>query len=214
MHKDLEKIFNQSPLLSTIDIKKINTTKYNFKNNQIIDSNFFSSSIGVISKGSVAVYSISIDGNEVLLNILNQGDYFGISDIYNNESIKTSLNCISPVEIIFISKIFILNELSINEKFNTQYIKVLNNKIQFLLNRVELLTMQTSKNKLIAYLLSNCINNKYLILDISKEDLARHLGISRSALFRELTNLQKKSLIEIKDKKITILDIINLKKSI
>ena len=73
---------------------------------------------------------------------------------------------------------------------------VCSEKIQFLLKRIELLTMQSCRGRVIAFLLAHGKEGGEVIFRGSREDLARHLGVSRAALFRELAALQTMGAIE------------------
>ncbi len=79
-------------------------------------------------------------------------------------------------------------------------------KLQFLLRRIELLTMQSCRGRVIAHLLASQDRNGCVKLSGSREDLARRLGVSRAALFRELAALQSMGVLRSEGNLLTVLD--------
>jgi len=177
------------------------------KKNRIANENFSGKeNIGVILNGTIDVYSVSIDGAEIKLTSLSEGDVYGICNLYYEFDRMTVLKCRNDCEMIFIRKSYFRELLETDIDFMRRYLSLLNKKINFLLNRTEMLTMQSGRAKVINYLISNeCDGN--IELGESKESWAKSLGISRAALFRELSNLKKDNLISVKNNLIHIDDI-------
>ena len=75
-----------------------------------------------------------------------------------------------------------------------------NNKI-----RIEILTKKSIKEKLLEYFRLTYPNSRIIYLQNSITELAIYLGVNRSALSRELGNLKEEGIIDIKNKKITLL---------
>lgn len=73
--------------------------------------------------------------------------------------------------------------------------------------------MQSCKTKVVIFLLTNEYQGKVRLED-TKETLAKSLGMSRAALFRELSDLKKKELISVKGSLISISDLEALENSI
>ena len=152
-------------------------------------------SVGLVMSGRVDVYSVTLDGHDVHLNTLCKGECFGISNLLVGEELKTVLRCAEAAEILYLPKHALLQAMRKDPKLSLVYAEHCNRKLQFLIERIELLTLQSSRNKMIAYLLTQQDENGNIHLRGSREDLARKLGISRSALFRELALLQRRGAV-------------------
>lgn len=161
-------------------------------------------SVGIILQGIVDVYSLAEDGTEVKLSELQADDCFGICNIFAPSPLDTVLKCRTQTEIAFISKNCFAQLIASDPTLAIRYSTLCNRKIQFLLKRIELLTMQSCRGKLISYLLNDGRN--LVLLPQSKEHLAKMLGVSRAALFRELAYLQKEGLIHSSSSAITIIN--------
>lgn len=147
-------------------------------------------SIGLIIAGSVEVYSVALDGKDILLNELSAGECFGICNLLAQSDMETVLRCGTETEILYIPKSVLQEAMASDGALTLRFAAVCSKKIQFLLRRIELLTMQSCRGRVIAFLLAAQNERREVAFRGSREDLARHLGVSRAALFRELAALQ------------------------
>lgn len=167
--------------------------------------------IGIIKSGSIDVYTLSVDSTEVKLRTLTSGACFGICNLFSDEDIPTILKCASPVELLCISKKTFSRLLKNDEILIQNFIQFNNEKIQFLLSKIEDLTIQSAQRKLIHYLLLNSSTDNCVFLSNAKEHLAKELAISRASLFKELSTLQKDGLITTNGSYIYLLDVDGLR---
>ncbi|MCR4955535.1 MAG: Crp/Fnr family transcriptional regulator [Lachnospiraceae bacterium] len=169
--------------------------------------------VGIIVSGIMDVYSVLADATEVRMSQLKEGDIYGICNLFYDYERETILKCKNDCEIIFIAKEDFKELLFENQELMKRYLSLCNEKIAFLLRRTEILAMQSCKTKVIIYLLSSVSDGKVVLKD-SKETLAKSLGISRAALFRELSDLKKKQLIKVSGHTISISSTEKLEESI
>ncbi len=169
------------------------------------------SCIVVVLKGKIDVCSITIDAKEVILRKLKSGDCFGVSNLFTKTSLNTVLKCKTKSTLVYIPKQIILNRLNEDKDLTFKYCEFCNNRIDFLLKRIEFLTIQSAKSKVCEFILEEAGENSDILLVFSKEELSRRLNISRSALFRELAFLQNEEIIRIEKKRVIILDKAKLK---
>lgn len=162
--------------------------------------------VGLVASGMVDVFSVAMDGRDVLLNTLKIGDCFGICNLFSQEELETVLRCKTDTSLIFIPKSQLIAAMERNSTFALKYASFCNQKIQFLIRRIELLTIQSCRGKVIEYLLSNKDTSGLVVPGCSRDDLARRLGVSRAALFREFSTLSAQGLLALKKGAILILD--------
>lgn len=202
-----------SPLLSGCGIDPSLLTVRLYRGGQIVsDRPGGKTSVGLVADGRVDVYSVALDGREVQLNALGAGECFGICNLLVPAEMETVLRCRIDTELIFIPKEALVEAMEKNVGFAMRYATFCNEKIQFLLRRIELLTMQSCRGKVIEYLLSHQDFAGQVTPDCSREDLARYLGVSRAALFRELSALQTQGHLAIENGIILIADQAGLEK--
>ena len=92
------------------------------------------------------------------------------------------------------------------------YAALCNAKIQFLLSRIEMLTMQSCRGKVLAFLLAEKGEDGAIPLRGTRDELARRLSVSRAALYRELSALQSKGVLEVGENQLRVLDAAALEK--
>lgn len=162
--------------------------------------------VGFVLKGCVAVYAVALDGREVCLNHLYPNDCFGIANLVAPGNVDTVLHCEPHTVVAYVNKEALLRLLHHDAALAMKYAMLCNAKIQFLLKRIESLTMQTSRGKIIVDILLHRDGLQMNLIG-SRDDWANRLGMSRATLFRELAQLQKQGYISIKGKNLTILDL-------
>ena len=160
--------------------------------------------VGLILSGRVSVSSDTPDGRDVRMNTLGEGDCFGISNLFDPEPLKTILRCEGPAEIAYIAKEALITLLEEDREFSMSYIRLTQQKLQFLLRRIELLTTQNHQVRLIVWLLGQ--GGEEIRFPGNREALAAHLGMSRAALFRELSQLDSAGMISTKGTLVRILN--------
>ena len=163
-------------------------------------------SVGVLASGSLGVYSAALDGNDIELTRLYTGDCFGICNLMRTEELETILCCMEDTSILYIAKSLLLSRMEEDPRRALRCMALCTEKLHFLLRRISQLTIQSSRAKLISYVLTESKGAEWLELPGSREDLARRLGISRAALFRELAFLQEREMLRSQAAKIYILD--------
>ena len=196
-----------SPFLAGASLPLEQVTSKRFRAGQIIsDKPSGVSSVGMIVSGRVEVYSVALDGKDVQLNALTAGECFGVCNLMASAELETVLRCGEETEVLYIPKAVLLSCMEQDAGLAMRYAALCNRKVQFLLRRIELLTMQSCRGRVIAHLLAGQDRNGCVKPTGSREDLARQLGVSRAALFRELAALQSMGVLRSEGNLLTVLD--------
>lgn len=196
-----------SPLLAGMEIPPEQLSVQQYRAGQIVSDCYKGTpSVGLVTVGRLEVYSVALDGKDVLLNELTAGECFGICNLLAPSELETVLRCGTESEILYIPKSVLRQCLTKDSTFALRFGTVCGKKLQFLLRRIELLTMQSCRGRVIAFLLSRQDQNGTVHLHGSREDLARHLGVSRAALFRELAALQAMGTVAAHESGLSVLD--------
>ena len=69
-------------------------------------------SIGLITRGRIEVYSVALDGKDILLNELSAGECFGICNLLAQSELETVLRCSVETEILYIPKAVLLESMA------------------------------------------------------------------------------------------------------
>lgn len=196
--QELRQKLDCSPLLAGCPLAPDSAWERRFPPGQIIsDRPNGKSAVGLILAGRVEVYSVAIDGKDVQLNVLKAGECFGVCNLLAGDELDTILRCTEETEVLYVGKDAIYECMKRDAELALRYAELCNKKLQFLIHRIELLTMQSCRGRVIAYLLSRMNENGYVENACSREELASRLGVSRAALFRELASLQSAGALRV-----------------
>ncbi len=160
----------------------------------------------LIESGEIAVHVSGLDGKRTHLSTLSPGECFGISNLLSERELDTQLRCKTAATAIYIPKSLITNAMRQNPELAMRYAAHCNEKINFLIGRIEALTLQSASAKLASYLLRHQDNDNKHTLTTTRERFASYLGISRAALYREFSLLEEMGAIELSGRSIYIKD--------
>ena len=184
-----------------------------FRAGQIIsDSMHGLSGVGVVENGRVDIYAVALDGRDVQLNSIGAGECFGICNLLVAEPLQTVLRCAEETTVRFWEKEALVTAMGGDAALAMAYAALCNAKIQFLLSRIEMLTMQSCRGKVLAFLLAEKRGDGVILLRGTRDELASRLSVSRAALYRELSALQSGGYLEVGESRLRVLNTSALEK--
>lgn len=206
----MTKIFeNISPKNKEKLLLKLHTFNVNYKENTVISDILNDpDEIAIIEKGYIQIIQNNYNGTSNVIEELYEGDVFSLSTLFlsNSYDIITKEDC----EFLLISYTDLVN-FDDNDKVYDQFIKNLfiisNERLKEKNERIEVLTKKTIRNKLLEYfkIMSTKNGSRYIYLPFSFGALADYLAVDRCAMSREMKYLKEEGIIEVKDKRITLL---------
>ena len=166
---------------------------------------------GIVLKGFVSVCSDDLNGNQMIMATVLKGEMF-------SESLAITNNSYSPVyavagedtDILWLSATPIREnrpKTDLEAKIIRNFMSAVAQKCLSMNDRIQILSKKTIREKVIQYLslLSSNGSKTEVITPLSRQDMASYLGVERSALSRELSNMQRDGIIEISKQKFKIL---------
>lgn len=231
---DINKIF----LFSGLDEKELSLIKdfssiKSYSKGEVIffETEPYLGFYGVI-EGLVKIYKISNEGREHIIHIEYPGSTFAEVPMFEKNS-ETSLsdlrypaNAMAIEENTVVIKVPtkpFLEFMKQNTDICFKLLSSLAKRLRFLNTHIESVTLDDVSKRLVKYLLiemehpqkekSKFKNENYIELEISKYDLASHLGTIKETLSRALKKLQANNIIDVNGKKIVIKDLAALKNS-
>ena len=188
----------------------VHVYKYD-KNEEILPTIRKNNIIGIIIQGSAKIECIEYNGNENLIENLQKDSVFGthISGINSDDYQIISKE---KTEVVVIDYSMLLNSKNQNyiyfNIFLSNLFDIINIKLKEKNERIRILEKKQIREKLLEYFDIEYKKNhsKVIQLPFSLKDLADYMAINRSAMFRELKNLKEDKFIEVKNKKIILLN--------
>ena len=192
-----------------MQVLKSNTITYR-KNINILSNRTKDDYIAIIDSGSIQLVFNDYNGNKTIIEELGTGEIFG-SLTYSLNSDEITCLTKEETQITYIEYNQITNDEIIKNDFYIIFvknlIKLLSDQLNRCNQRIELLTMRTTRDKLLGYFnqQAQIKGSKTFIMNITFTELASYLSVDRSSMTREISYLKEEGFIKINNKKITLL---------
>lgn len=180
------------------------------KNQKIFSQEDPPTALYILLSGSVVVCKDSSSGKRYIVTNIEEYEIFGEVYVFlEGEDYPYYAMSACPSEVLEIPKAFFYHYCSKDCNghimITHNMLKILAKKAFFLNNKVQLLTNGSLRQKISKYLVEHGKNNKYINLNMNREEFADFLNVARPSLSRELSKMQKDKLIEVDRDMIKIL---------
>jgi CRP/FNR family transcriptional regulator len=217
--KDIH-LFSELEVKDLRKISEFSSIKKYDKNELIFTEGDKYSGFYIVLKGKVKVFKLSPAGKESVIHIIQTLEPFAEVPLFegypyyplNAQTLEESVLFFIPGK-EFIE--FTYNNPHISLKIISGFAK----KLHTLTRRIESLTLSDVPNRLAKYIIEEyskshkvILSKPFINLTISKSTLAGYLGTITETLSRTFKKLQNENIIEVKGKKILIIDFNRLKK--
>ena len=158
-------------------------------------------SICYVIEGNIELTKNEYDGNEILLTRIGKGETFAETFVCAGTKSIVQAKSIDDTKILFLNFNNILNICSQNcifhKKLLENLISIIAQKNLILQDRLEMFSHKTLKER-IFYLLTKykSADNSVFEIPYTREQMAKYLGVNRSALSRELSKLKSEKLLD------------------
>ena len=184
---------------------------YTFNDNQeILPTIKNENIIGIILDGYAQILNIEYNGNEIITENLYKNSIFGSNiSLTNSENYQIIARQETTVLVIDYDKLINPKNL-VHNYFNIflrNLFDIINIKFKEKNERIKILEKKQIRDKLLEYFEMENKKSRLrsIYIPFSFKDLADYLAVNRSAMFRELKHLKDEKLIEIKNRRITLL---------
>ena len=200
----------KSQINKLFDLLGVHVYKFN-KNQEILPTIKNENIVGIILDGYAQILNIEYNGNEIVIDNLYKDSVFGTNiSLTNSENYQIIAKQDTDVLVIEYDKLINPQNLNLNyfNIFFTNLFDIINIKMKEKNERIKVLEKKQIREKLLEYFemeyKKGHLNNN-IFLSFSFKDLADYLAINRSAMFRELKHLKEEKLIEVNNRKVTLL---------
>ena len=158
-------------------------------------------SICYVIEGNIELTKNDYDGNEILLTRIGKGETFAETFVCAGTKSIVQAKSIDDTKILFLNFRNILNICPQNcifhKKLLENLISIIAQKNLFLQDRLEMFSHKTLKERIL-YLLTKykSADNSVFEIPYTREQMAKYLGVNRSALSRELSKMKSEKLLD------------------
>lgn len=173
------------------------------KNQHILSEGDPATLVGILLSGGASIVNRDIYGNRNIVSQVNPGELFGESFACSDtKTLPVSVEATTDSEVMLMDCHRITTSCSNACRFHNQMIY---NLLQIVATRnlefhkkLEILSKRTTRDKLIAYLLSEAkrAGSDSFTIPYDRQGLADYLGVERSAMSNELGKLQREGILK------------------
>lgn len=161
-----------------------------------------------LESGEIRVFKMDENGREIEVVRLEPGDFLGEAIVFVSSQFPFFAQAVKDSRVLFFDKNDILRSMDRDPLVAKFFVRLLAEKCAVLSQRIESLGLQTVRQRLVHYLLSNCSGEQRCVieLNVKKVELAKILGTIPETLSRNLKQMQEEGLIEVRGNRIRVLD--------
>ncbi len=172
-----------------------------------------------IKKGKVRAFKTNDEGKKLVVNLYNEGDFFGYVALMEETNYKETAEVMEDSQLAIIPKDDFDILMHKNQEVATKFIKLLARNVTYMEEQIVGLAFNSLRKKVVNALLSydekfNPTKDPEFRIDISRKNLASIAGTATESLIRTLGDFRDEKLIDIKNGSIIILDKNKLKNMI
>lgn len=163
-----------------------------------------------VQKGKIKTYKTNDDGKELVINLYNEGDFFGYIAMLEGTTYKETAEALEEAEVAIIPREDFENLINNNREVMQKFVQLLANNITERENQLLSLAYNSLRKKVADALFA--IYKKYsngnpdFTIDISRENLANIAGTAKESVIRTLSDFKDEKLIDIQNGDIVILN--------
>ena len=166
-----------------------------------------------VAKGSVKVTRLSKDGREVILTMLNAGDFFGEMSLLDGESRSANVIALEKTEVLTLNREDFLTVLHDYPTIAIQLVKEMAGRLRKSDRQIASLSLSDAEKRITMCIIrfaddQGVIQNGKVSIPKTpiQQDIANMAGTSRETVSRALSILEKENLIKRNGRELIILD--------
>ncbi|MEZ4837837.1 Crp/Fnr family transcriptional regulator [Flavobacterium sp.] len=208
------KALNKEELLKMANCKSSYTIK---KGEPIFEEGESVNGIYCVKDGVCKLSKLSANGKDQIVKLVKPGELLGQRSMISDEPANLSAVALEDMEVCFIPKSDVLGFFNNNNQFSMNVMKTICGDLKEADDHMVSMAQKTVKERLaetLLYLEDTFGKNEdgSLHIQLSREELAGMIGTATESCIRLLSEFNKIGLIDIKGKKISIIDKMKLKR--
>jgi CRP/FNR family transcriptional regulator, polysaccharide utilization system transcription regulator len=170
-----------------------------------------------INSGIIKVFKTGFDGKEQIIRFAKKGDIIAYRSVLSNELACTSAKVIEDCQVCFIPSEILISFAKSNPTYAIELLKLACHELGEANSFITDIAQKTVRERLaeILLLLVNDFgidDQQYLKISLTREELANIVGTATESVIRLLSEFKTDKFVELKGRKIKILNIKGLEK--
>jgi CRP/FNR family transcriptional regulator len=148
-----------------------------------------------------------MDGKEYVTDILVESDIYGEQNIFGGGKYDVNAVALEPTGVCIISQADIQKMIMNRPEVGVKLLNVVGVKLSSANELIELLSINDAKSRLAGFLLYRNTRIKKELIELSRDDIAAYINLTRETISRKLNELEEEGFIQLNGhKKIKIIN--------
>jgi CRP/FNR family transcriptional regulator, polysaccharide utilization system transcription regulator len=164
-----------------------------------------------VNSGIIKVFKTGFDGKEQIIRFAKTGDIIAYRSVLSNELACTSAKVIEDCQVCFIPSEILISFIKTNSTYALELLKLACHELGEANSFITNIAQKTVRERL-AEILLFLVNDfgideqQFLNISLTREELSNIVGTATESVIRLLSEFKSDKLVEIKGRKIKILD--------
>ncbi|WP_420828677.1 Crp/Fnr family transcriptional regulator [Maribacter polysaccharolyticus] len=206
--------FNSFRAMSKAELKKVSDTKVTKKvkkGEALFEEGDKLDGVFCVRDGISKLSKLSANGKDQIVKLASKGEVMGQRSVIAEEYTNLSAVAVSDMEVCFIPKDSIVHTLNRNPDYAVEILRHMAHDLKEADDVIVNMSQKTVKQRIaeaFLYLKSNYGEDEqgFLVLTLSREDIANVVGTATESAIRIISEFKKKGMIKTSGKKIGVLN--------
>jgi CRP-like cAMP-binding protein len=168
--------------------------------------------LAFLASGKIKLFKIGVGGREQILKMAGAKELIGFRNLFTENIWSLSAKAIEESNICVLGKQSLFRIIKKNPDLSLSFMKILSEELWYSYNRTVSLTQKHVRGRLVESLLMLADiygydeDGKTIQVALSRDDIAHLSNMTTSNAIRTLSNLATEGLIELKGRRIKLLD--------
>ncbi|GAB4397184.1 MAG: Crp/Fnr family transcriptional regulator [Microscillaceae bacterium] len=205
-------IFSDLEMCYLDEVSEAKNFNHYKKGSVIFHENNYPLGLYGVSQGKVKMYKTAETGKEHIIRLAKEGDVLGYRSLISGEKYEISAMALEDCYVCFVPKNVFMETLHKSHNLTEKVMELLTSDLRVAEEKITDLAQKTVKERLAETILMLKQfyglekDGKTINVTLSREDLANLVGTATETLIRSLSEFKKNEVIDLKGKKILILN--------
>lgn len=161
----------------------------------------------ILRYGKIKLNQYSSEGKEYVTDILVEGDIYGEQNVFSGGKYDLNAVAVQAAGVCIILQNDIQKMIMNRPEVGVKLLNVVGKKLSMANELIEILSVNDAKARLAGFLLYRNTRIKKEMIELSRDDIAAYINLTRETISRKLNELEEEGIIELDGhKKIKIID--------
>ena len=181
------------------------------KGDDIVTEGHVMNGVYCLRSGKCKMSKLNTNGKSQIVKFLRQGNILGQRSVLSEEPSGLTITALEDMEVCFIPKKKIMEAIKKNPVFSLQLIKNISHQLNEANESISMMAQKSVKERLADVLLQlyrifGSDSEGFIDIKLTREEMANTIGTATESAIRLLSSFKAEGLLEVKGRRIKILD--------